>query len=298
MAFATTPRHGKYAAVYRLRPNGFKGDGLNDLTWGTGYSGGGSSGYFEVVIDGAGTPDTFKWRKNGGGWTETVAITGAAQTLSDSLTITFAATTGHTATDQWMIGNLDTEATTESGATAQITEATYRLTRPNKLTWTDSGGETVIYQENANGKATFSGNVTTVTVSGNNSFYIPSALEKVGYLNGWNLSLSVDLADSSRQGQHWKESAAGQGSGAGSCNSYFIGSDSFLNGLKEQAEDANEAFFIVEFYLSDPDADQTGDMFRAWVQFSGISLDAPLGGVGTEGCNFSIFGMPSLIAAT
>ena len=65
MASPTSPTHGKLAAIYRLRPNGFKGNGLNDVTWGTGYSGGGTSGYFEVVIDGTGTPDTFKWRQLG-----------------------------------------------------------------------------------------------------------------------------------------------------------------------------------------------------------------------------------------
>ena len=35
--------HGKLGAIYRLRPNGFKGDGLNDVTWGTGFSGAASA---------------------------------------------------------------------------------------------------------------------------------------------------------------------------------------------------------------------------------------------------------------
>ena len=35
MASPITPTHGKLIALYRLRPNGFKGSGLNDMTWGT-----------------------------------------------------------------------------------------------------------------------------------------------------------------------------------------------------------------------------------------------------------------------
>ncbi len=69
MASPTSPTHGKLAAVFALRPNGFKGSGLNDVTWGLGFNGA-SSSYYEVVIDselgGTAGVDTFKWRKNGG----------------------------------------------------------------------------------------------------------------------------------------------------------------------------------------------------------------------------------------
>jgi hypothetical protein len=49
------------------------------------------------------SPNTFKWRKNAGSWTTGVAITGAAQTLADGVTVTFSALTGHTLTDTWNI---------------------------------------------------------------------------------------------------------------------------------------------------------------------------------------------------
>jgi len=58
---------------------------------------------FDVEIDASGTPDTFRWRKNGGSWTTGVSITGNAQTLSDGVTVTFGATTGHTVGDAWQI---------------------------------------------------------------------------------------------------------------------------------------------------------------------------------------------------
>jgi len=74
--------------------------GLDDLTSGGAHSAA-SCSYIEVEIDGTGTPDTFKWRKNGGSYTEDVSITGSAQTLSDGVTVTFGATTGHTLADNW-----------------------------------------------------------------------------------------------------------------------------------------------------------------------------------------------------
>ena len=75
--------------------------GLNDISSGGTFSGTVAT-TFEVQIDGSGTPDTFKWRKDGGTYTSTVNITGSAQTLSDGVTITFAATTGHTVGDRWI----------------------------------------------------------------------------------------------------------------------------------------------------------------------------------------------------
>jgi hypothetical protein len=59
--------------------------------------------FFEVVIDTVGAPDKFKWRKDGGAWTAGVSITGAAQLLSDSVSITFGATTGHSYGSTWEI---------------------------------------------------------------------------------------------------------------------------------------------------------------------------------------------------
>ena len=58
---------------------------------------------FSIVISATGTPDHFTWQKNNGSVSAPVAITGAAQTLSDGVTATFAATTGHTLNDMWII---------------------------------------------------------------------------------------------------------------------------------------------------------------------------------------------------
>jgi hypothetical protein len=81
----------------------FTGAGLDDLTAGAAYSGTVNGVVYKVEIDGTGTPDTFKWYKDGVLQASTVAITGAVQTLSDGQTVTFGATTGHTLGNFWTI---------------------------------------------------------------------------------------------------------------------------------------------------------------------------------------------------
>ena len=79
----------------------FTGSGLDDATSGGTYTGNGDIEY-KVVIDATGTPDTFEWFKDSVSQASGVSITGSAQTLDNGLTITFAATTGHTTNDQWV----------------------------------------------------------------------------------------------------------------------------------------------------------------------------------------------------
>ena len=89
----------------RISTTTFTGTGLNDGATGSGtYTGTDTSiATYTVIIDGTGTPDTFKWQKNGGSFTTGVAITGSNQSLTDGVRIKFTATTGHTLNDQWVI---------------------------------------------------------------------------------------------------------------------------------------------------------------------------------------------------
>lgn len=86
----------------------YDGVDLDDLTNNDTYSFGDDIRY-EIEITATGAPDTFQWREFNvstgvtGAYTTGVAITGAAQALSNSLTITFGATTGHTVNDKWFI---------------------------------------------------------------------------------------------------------------------------------------------------------------------------------------------------
>lgn len=292
MASPTTPTHGKLGAIYRQRPNGFKGDGLNDATWGTGFNGA-SSAYYEVQIDATGTPDTFQWRKNGGGWTTGVSITGAAQTLDDNQTITFGATTGHTLNDQWVIGNLKDEACTESGTEGQITDTTKRILNPNATpTFTDSGGKNVLIVDHTRGKAVFSGNVTVVTVTGNNGFIPLSGLEKVGYLIDWNFTANMDMADMSYMGEEWKQALPGQAGGSGGANAFFIANETFFEAFEDNVDGTQEYFFL-ELYNYDPDQDQTGDHFNVWATFNSFGVNTPIGEIVKEAIGFQLEGIPS-----
>lgn len=80
------------------------GSGLDDCTSGGSFIGVNEK-TFVVYVDAAGATDTFKWSNDGGTtWRQTgVAMTGSAQALSDGVTVTFAATTGHTETEYWTI---------------------------------------------------------------------------------------------------------------------------------------------------------------------------------------------------
>ena len=78
----------------------FTGTGVDDATSGGTFSAS-SKSIIGLEIDASGTPDTFRWRKNSGAWTEGVAITGNEQTITDGITVTFETTTGHTVGDKW-----------------------------------------------------------------------------------------------------------------------------------------------------------------------------------------------------
>jgi hypothetical protein len=80
----------------------FTGVGLNDMTSGGAFSGSDTLDY-RVEIDGTGAPDTFRWSDDGGvTWDASLQnIVGGPIALNNGVTVTFAATTGHTATDRW-----------------------------------------------------------------------------------------------------------------------------------------------------------------------------------------------------
>lgn len=87
-----------------IKPVVFTGSGLNDATSGGTYTGTVNATYTIIIDSSVASPDTFKWKKNSGSFTTGVSITaGVAQTLSDGVTITFAAGDGHTLNDQWVI---------------------------------------------------------------------------------------------------------------------------------------------------------------------------------------------------
>lgn len=92
----------------------FTGTGLNDLSVSGNFTGIGpdaDAAQFTVEIISIGPPEKFRWRRDLvvgaasvlGEWSQWIEITGGAQYLRNGISITFAATTGHTLNDFWVI---------------------------------------------------------------------------------------------------------------------------------------------------------------------------------------------------
>jgi len=77
--------------------------GLEDLAASGTYTGTEPATFTVKITNVAASPDQFQWKKNDGSFSSGVGITGAAQTLSDGVQITFSAIDGHTLNDQWVI---------------------------------------------------------------------------------------------------------------------------------------------------------------------------------------------------
>lgn len=81
----------------------FSGSGLNDAVLGGSYNQITVATFVITAV--AGSPNKFSWVETGGSGSSAsnVNMTGSAQTLADGVTITFPATTGHTAGNTWTI---------------------------------------------------------------------------------------------------------------------------------------------------------------------------------------------------
>jgi len=86
----------------RIAPPAHAGVGLSDIGVAGPYNGA-TDAVFTVKISTAAGTDKFEWKKDAGAFSGEISITGVAQALSDNVTVTFAATTGHTADDTWTI---------------------------------------------------------------------------------------------------------------------------------------------------------------------------------------------------
>jgi hypothetical protein len=146
---------GKTTEAACINNDTFSGSGSNDLTI-TGYNAMTTSGEvgrsYKVQIDSAGTPDTFKWSRDGGSnWKETsVAITGSSQILEGDVAITFAGTNTHTAGDSWTFtAERWTGTCSNTGYTTQATcEAAGEFWTVDREYEVDSEGQEIIRAQN------------------------------------------------------------------------------------------------------------------------------------------------------
>lgn len=297
--------HGKLAAVYALLPNGFDGTPLclNDLSWGS-FDTPTDSSYFEVQIDsaggGGGGVDTFKWRENGGAWTENVDITGAEQTLSGAngdQKLTFGATTGHTVQRGWAIGNLYQEPCSENAdGYATITDGVRRILNPNAVPTFSGQSYPLTRIDFAAGRAYFGGDVSgdTIICTGDNGHIVRGYLQKMGYLYEWSAEFSMDVAEVSAFGDKWKAFIAGQAEFTGSAAGYFLGKH--WSSILANAAGSGDDFFLLELFSYDPDDDQSGDRWAVWATIEGLATEAGLTGAVAEEITFRGQGFPNFTA--
>lgn len=105
----------------------------------------------------------------------------------------------------------------------------------------------------------------------------------IAYTKGWNISVSLDMSDSSRSGQSWKEALPSQSGWNGSFEMYFVAGNAqqllVLNNLIIAAPGTK---LTGSKFLLDIDANAfTGDFF-----ITGISITGQMGGVVAATCNF------------
>jgi hypothetical protein len=102
------------------------------------------------------------------------------------------------------------------------------------------------------------------------------------------------MADASRMGQPWKEALPGQAGGSGSANGYFIATETLLWNLQETIA-SGEKYFLLQLFNYDPDQDQTGDHYNAWVTFTSFALGTNINEVVKEQVNFQVYGEISFV---
>lgn len=86
-----------------ISPTAFQGSGLNDCTFTGTYTDflANPQALFRAVIHTTGAPDTFEWNKNDGAFSAPVNLTAGVHLLSDGISFSCSATTGHTLSDEW-----------------------------------------------------------------------------------------------------------------------------------------------------------------------------------------------------
>jgi hypothetical protein len=112
---------------YAEDPIAYGLDATNDLTVSSGdtYTGIIDVRY-RIEIDTVGATDTFRWSKDDGTTFEAsgVAITGAAQALDSSITITFGSVTGHDIDDYWIVS---AKSSSDNGLAGDMNSKAYAI---------------------------------------------------------------------------------------------------------------------------------------------------------------------------
>ena len=103
------------------------------------------------------------------------------------------------------------------------------------------------------------------------------------FSSGWSLDVSLDMADISRQGQHWKEGLPGQGSWRGSFSGQLVLGNTEQKAFVDNLITATPGTKLtdVKFLL-----DGSTNAFTGNIYITGFSMSPAVGGEATFTFNF------------
>jgi len=103
------------------------------------------------------------------------------------------------------------------------------------------------------------------------------------YSKGWSLNVTLDMADSSRVGQNWKEAIPGQAGWSGSFEIYATLGNTEQKAFFDNIVTATPGTKLtdVKFLL-----DATTNGFSGNIYITGVSINGTMGGVVSATVNF------------
>jgi hypothetical protein len=106
---------------------------------------------------------------------------------------------------------------------------------------------------------------------------------KMDYSMGWTLNVQLDMADSSRSGQNWKEALPGQAGWNGSMEVHFVPGNTEQKAFFDNIVNATPGTKLTDVkFLLDADTNAfTGDIY-----LPGLAIPAQMGGVVKATINF------------
>jgi hypothetical protein len=103
------------------------------------------------------------------------------------------------------------------------------------------------------------------------------------YDKGWNLSVSLDMADSSYAGQTWKFALPGQAGWTGSFECHAVMGDATQIAFYNNIVTAAPGTKLTDIHFN---LDTTANHFQGDIFVTGVSINATMGGVVSATVNF------------